>query len=232
MQVLVANDARLLAELRRTALGRRHVALRVIDPAGDPVEQAARIAPSAVILADGEICPDPLVVCHRMRARPETCAIPLIVIGLSFHRARLEAAGVDAFVARPLRRGELHAALERVLALPARSAVRSRIDRPATLTVGSGERQPVVVRDVSMSGAFLEGDRLPDPGEPARLAVEISGRALELPARVVRRGPGFRAGSGAALAFEQVDVATRIFLGAVARQGAARSDAVACGERP
>ncbi len=219
MQVLVANDARLLTELRATALGRDGFSLHLAHPERDVAEQAAELAPAAILLADGEACPDPVGVCHRLRARPETCTTPLIVVGLAFHRRRLEAAGVDAFVPRPLRRGELHEALGRILAIEPRAAVRRAVELPARVRdEAAGRERTVTIHDLSLSGAFLTGEELPEPGSPARLAVTVAGRPLELPAHVVRRGRGRGGLAGAALKFEAVDTATRIFLGAIARQ--------------
>lgn len=219
MQVLVANDARLLAELRATALGRETFSLHVARAECDVAEQAAELEPAAILLADGEACPDPVGLCHRLRARPETCATPLIVVGLAFHRRRLEAAGIDAFVPRPLRRGELHDALGRILAIEPRAAVRRAVELRASMRDdNAGRAREVVVHDLSLSGAFLSGDRLPEPGRPARLAVTIAGRPLELAGRVVRQGRGRGGRSGAALKFGRIDTATRIFLGAIACQ--------------
>ena len=114
-RVLVVDDARLLAELSGTPMGRSSFDVRAVRPGQDIVAHARNQNPDVILLRDGEACPDGLEAVRRLRLDPVTREIPLIYIGLALDRDRYREAGVSVFIPRPVTRLDLQEALRRVL---------------------------------------------------------------------------------------------------------------------
>lgn len=218
MRVLVMNDARLLAELEGTLLGRASLEVQVAPAGGDLAGLALAWKPGVVVLGDGEACPDPVGTCRRIRNHPATASTAVIFVGVAFLAERAREAGASEFLPRPATRGELKRSLARQLPLLDRAARRRALDRSATIA-HNGDVHAVRCLDISLSGALVvaPASSSSSPSEPeVLLRVELEGRQLELPAEIVRQAP--RAGGVAlGLRFTDVDDKTRVFLARVAR---------------
>lgn len=218
MRVLVMNDARLLAELEGTLLGRASLEVQVAPAAGDLAGLALAWKPDVVVLGDGEACPDPVGTCRRIRSHPATASTAVIFVGVAFLAERAREAGASEFLPRPATRGVLKRSLARQLPLVDRAARRRALDRSATIA-HNGDVHPVRCLDISLSGALVVTPAVP-PASPAEtevlLRVEVEGRELALPAEIVRRAPRAE-GVALGLRFTDIDDKTRVFLARAAR---------------
>ncbi len=188
-RILLVDDARLMAEMSSTAIGRSSYDLRPLRPGQDIVALARSCRPAVVLLRDGEACPDGLSACRALKQDPQTRSIPVIYIGLALDRERYREAGVDVFIPRPMTRHELREALRRVLKVKDRIALRRRVDLDVELQLGG-----IVLRgrcaNLSLTGAYLLFERSLPVGAKGRLRFQAAGRLLELEVELVREGPG------------------------------------------
>lgn len=210
-RVLLADDARLLVELEQTALGRAGWELVTVRPHDDMVAVAEQLRPSAIVLIDGEACPDALEMCRRLRRSHGLAETPLVYVGLGLERQRYLDAGADVFVPRPIRRHDLAEAMRKCLPIRERTALRRTVSLPVELS-GAGRTRSGRVIDLSLTGARVRLDGPLERGEEAAAAFVAGPRRLELVARVVRQARELSTEHAYGLAFERLDAGTAVFL--------------------
>ncbi len=207
-RVLLVDDARLLAELEGTPLGRSSCERRLLRPEQDAVELARSFQPELILLRDGESCPDAVDACRRLKDEADTATIPLLFIGVGLDRDRVDRLGADLFLPRPVRRAELREALRRLLPALDRSAERRAVDLGVVLELG---RRRVEARcyDLSLSGAFVVAEAALETGERGEVGFVDPERELRLSFEVVREGAGREKQDGHGLRFVGLDALTR-----------------------
>ena len=210
-RVLLADDARLLVELEQTALGRASWELVTVRPHDDMVEVAEQIQPSAIVLIDGESCPDTLELCPRLRRSPSHAKVPVVYVGLGLERQRYLEAGVDVFLPRPVRRHDLSEAMRKCLPIRERAALRRRVSLPITLAAGERTWSGRVV-DLSLTGTRVRLEGEVEPGTEVEATFEAADRRLTLGASVVRRATELSDQPAYGLRFERIDAPTAVFL--------------------
>ncbi len=210
-RVLLVDDARLMAELGSTAMGRASFELRPVRPGQDIVALAKACQPDVVLLRDGESCPDGFEACRSLKADPETRSIPVIYIGLGLDRERYGEAGVNLFIPRPMTRHDLKEALRRVLRVKDRVALRQAVDIRVELQLG-----PAVVKgrcvNLSLSGAYIHLDRRVTVGQRGILRFQAGGRLLEMRSEIVREDLLSGVGSAYGVCFVGLESATAAYL--------------------
>jgi DNA-binding response OmpR family regulator len=210
-RVLLADDARLLVELEQTALGRSNWELVTVRPHDDIVALAEQVRPDAVVLVDGEACPDALEVCRLLREADGVGEIPVVYVGLGLERQRYLEAGVSVFLPRPVRRHDLREAIRRVLPVPHRAALRRAVDLPVALEREDGEWNGRVV-DLSLTGARVRLETPIEVGVDAHAAFRAGSKTLRLWARVVREARELAQAGAYGVQFERTDAETAVFL--------------------
>ncbi len=224
LRVLVVDDARLLADLTGTALGRESVELRRVGPREDIVETAAAERPHVVIVSDGDSCFEPLGACRRLRSHPKTRETRIVYVGSFLSRPSTRRAGIDLFLPRFVEPHELREALARVLGIQGRTARRWRVDLPCTF-ISDGARRGGSCVDLSLSGCFVALDLPVAAGAEGRLRLEGAAETAELDARAVRSVDGPDGRRGTAFAFRTEGVAMSVSLSRFIRQAADRRTA-------
>jgi len=225
LRVLVVDDARLLADLSGTALGRETIDLHRAGLADDIVELAERLAPRVVIVTDGDACFEPLGACRRLRANPRTRETRIVYVGSFLSRPTTREAGIDLFLPRFVQPHELREALARVLDVPGRAARRWRVELPCMVSAPGGDRRGTCL-DLSMSGCFVELDGAVEAGASATVRLEGDEAETVLSARAVRSGSGPEGQRGTAFGFVLDDAATSALLSRFVRQAAERRAAL------
>jgi hypothetical protein len=210
------DDARLLAAVEGTPLGRSTLDVHIARSVPEILRLSNELLPEAVVMGDSESFPGALEACRRIRSTAITAGIPVIYVGVGLDVARFHHAGVTAFVPAPATRLEIRRALAEVLRLPERVARRRRVDLPVTLELG-GTRIEGRCRDLSLSGAFMTlGSKASNGelrvGEEGTVAFTVADRPLALRSRVVRQGPGAQAQVGVGLSFLGVEASTSVLL--------------------
>ncbi len=230
-RVLLVDDARLMAELEGTALGRSSFELVPVRAGEDIVALAARLLPDVILLRNGESFPDALEACRALESDPVTREIPVVYIGLGLHRQRYLSAGVKVFIPRPVTRHELQEAMRHVLRLRDRVALRRRVRLPVRLLV---DQRVIEGRSVNLSitGALLDLCRRIDPGQCGTLCFTAAGREVELAAEVVRYGPGPGIDRGVGVRFVGIDAHTVAWLSRFVRTEGERRAAASSGVAP
>jgi two-component system cell cycle response regulator len=168
--ILIADDAEMFRELGALFLARTG---RVVT-AGDGFEALDVIAhdPPNVIVADLDMprmAGDAL--CVQLKANPELCDIPVILVtgsGDAADRARAVRAGADDVIAKPIRRIALIQAVNRFLRThPVRGLARVPLETTVQVHAGSNDLAGTI-RNLSRGGVFVETDaRLPPETEVA-----------------------------------------------------------------
>ncbi len=215
-RVLLVDDARLLAELEGTALGRRSLARRVVSRDADLLAESLALRPDLIVLEEGEFCPDALDATRQLAAHPVTCSIPILYVGSPLHRDRVAELGVRAFVSRPVSRRGLREALSSSGLLHDRASVRRHVELPAQFFPDEGDAQPCRCLDLSLGGAFLDLVPSLDPGSRGRLVIDAAPRRIDLRATVVRCAGGY------GIQFEPLALAEAVFFSRFVRRAGER----------
>jgi DNA-binding response OmpR family regulator len=218
-RVLIVDDVRLLAEIRATPLGRASVETSLLRAGDDAVAAARASRPDLVVLEEGECYPEAFEACRRLGDDPDTATIPVLYIGLPLHRERCAARGVAEFLARPATHRDLDQAVRRLLRDSARRGTRRVVAVPCAFEQ-DGARIPARCLELSLDGAFVRLEGEPAAG-PGRLLLPNGTRPIEVPAEVVRAGPG-RGGPGWGLRFLPFGIETTAQLARFVRSAAER----------
>lgn len=215
-RVLLVDDARLLAELEGTALGRRSLARRVVSRDADLLAESLALRPDLIVLEEGEFCPDALDVTRQLAAHPVTRSIPILYVGSPLHRERVAELGIRAFVSRPVSRRGLREALSSSGLLHDRASVRRCVDLPAQFVPDERVAQPCRCLDLSLGGAFLEIEPSLDPGSRGRLMIDVAPRRVDLHATIVRCSGGY------GVQFDPLPLAEAVFFSRFVRRAGER----------
>jgi DNA-binding response OmpR family regulator len=221
-QVLAADDSRLMADLRASALGRSDVRVRRLHAGDDVVEHAVRTDARAVLLTDGEGCPEPLASCRAIRGDARTSGVPVVFVGSWITRSACRRAGVDLFVPRFAPLHELGRAISRVVGLAERAVKRWPVDLACRIEL---PRRVITGRclDLSIAGCRIEMTERPEFGEEIlQLELELGDRRVRLSGRVRRETGSTLRGWGAGIAFARRGPARDAELSRLVRRAAER----------
>ena len=174
--ILLADDAALFRDLGSLFLARTGDVIT----ARDGIEALARIARERpeVVVADLDMPRlDGAELCRRLKADPETRAIPVILVTSgdeALHRARAVRAGADDVIAKPISRIALIQAVNRFLRGTGIRGL-TRVPMVAEVhIVGASDVSHGIARNLSRGGIFVEAERA------AALETEVELR-FELP---------------------------------------------------
>jgi uncharacterized protein (TIGR02266 family) len=201
--ILIADDAELFRELGSLFLARSGE----VVTARDGAEALARITRDRpeVVVADLDMPRiDGAELCRRLKANPETRAIPVILVTSgdeAEHRARAVRAGADDVIAKPISRIALIQAVNRFLR---GTGVRGLTRVPMVAEVhirGVSELSHGIARNLSRGGIFVEAERNAALDTEVELRFELpdSRTAIAPTAEVVwcrERTPEHAAGMG------------------------------------
>jgi DNA-binding response OmpR family regulator len=221
-QVLAADDSRLMADLRASALGRSDVHLRRLHAGDDVVEHAVRTEARAVLLTDGEGCPEPLASCRAIRADERTSEVPVVFVGSWITRSACRRAGVDLFVPRFAPLHELGRAISRVVGLAERAVKRWPVDLACRIEMPQGVITGRCL-DLSIAGCRVEMTKRPEfDREHVQLELELGDRSIRLAGRIRREMDSTRREWGAGIAFAPRGAASDAELSRLVRRAAER----------
>jgi len=122
--VLVVDDDALNRKLLETLLRADGYSVSSVGSGAAAIDAVSRCLPDVVLLDAMMPGMDGFEVVRRLKGHPATNAIPLVMITALDDAAsstRLNAAGVDAVLNKPVDRWELKAALKRIFAVPSES---------------------------------------------------------------------------------------------------------------
>jgi len=173
--ILLVDDAALFRDLGSLFLARSGE----VVTARDGIEALARIARERpeVVVADLDMPRlDGAELCRRLKADPETRAIPVILVTSgdeAQHRARAVRAGADDVIAKPISRIALIQAVNRFLR---GTGVRglTRVPMVAEVRIqGTSELSHGIARNLSRGGIFVEAERAAAPDTEVELRFEL-----------------------------------------------------------
>jgi uncharacterized protein (TIGR02266 family) len=188
-KILLVDDVELFRALERTFFRREEFDLIEAKTGQQALDLALSEQPDLILMdlympeMDGD------EACRRLKARPETAAIPVIMVtqaGRDAELARCQAAGCDDVVLKPINRAQFLEVSRRHLELVERVAERY----PAKLEVCYGATADQKLTDfsvnISTGGLFLETTHPLPPDTPLTLQINLPNRSgpLRCSARV------------------------------------------------
>jgi uncharacterized protein (TIGR02266 family) len=182
-KILLVDDVELFRALERTFFRREEFDLIEAKTGQQALDLALSEQPDLILMdlympeMDGD------EACRRLKARPETAAIPVIMVtqaGRDAERARCQAAGCDDVVLKPINRAQFLEVSRRHLELVERVAERY----PAKLEVCYGATADQKLTDfsvnISTGGLFLETAQPLPAGTPLTLQINLPNRSTPL----------------------------------------------------
>jgi CheY-like chemotaxis protein len=202
LRVLVAEDNRVNQLVIRRMLEQLNHAVVICDDGRAAVAAIQAERPDLVLMDVQMPAMDGFVATAAIRegeaARPEGGRLPIIALtafAIQGDRERCLAAGMDDYLAKPIRQEELAAVLARVArAVPRRPAADAALDEVAALAYAGGDRQLLG----EMLGIFLED--VPDQLQTIRDAVAATDAVALMRAAHTLNGSLRVLGAGAAAA--------------------------------
>jgi len=173
--ILLADDAALFRDLGSLFLARTGEVLTARDGA-EALARIARERPE-VVVADLDMPRiDGAELCRRIKANPETRAIPVILVlsgDEAEHRARAVRAGADDVIAKPISRIALIQAVNRFLRGTGIRGL-TRVPMVAEVRIqGASELSHGIARNLSRGGIFVEAERTAAPDTEVELRFEL-----------------------------------------------------------
>jgi two-component system alkaline phosphatase synthesis response regulator PhoP len=110
-RILVIDDSRVIRQVAEMILGQHGWEVLSADSGREGVALAARESPDAILLDVVMPDPDGLATLAELRARPETCEIPVVFLTAQAdavsERRKLSTLGVSGLIAKPFAPREL-----------------------------------------------------------------------------------------------------------------------------
>jgi len=192
VRVLLVDDVRLFIEFERPFFERAGCSI-LTATSGDDALRIVREEKPHIVLLDYEM-PGMMgdQVCRRIKESEETRHIPVLIV--TSHRTpeimeRCLRAGCVDFVTKPVSGRELLDKVVKILEIPYRVHLRTRVSMEVSLGV-AGESVSVLgySEDISEGGLFVETLEPIDPGTRIRLSFTLPGqpKPIELTAEVIR----------------------------------------------
>ena len=191
VKVLLVDDVRLFIEFERTFFERAGCEI-LTATSGDEALRIVREEKPHIILLDYEM---PGMngdeVCRRIKESESTRHIPVLIV--TSHRTkeiqdRCQKAGCTDFVGKPVSGRELLDKVVKILEIPYRVHLRTRVKMEVSLHEGETLSVLGYSEDISEGGIFVETLDPVEVGSKVQLAFTLPGAAgeIEVPAEVVR----------------------------------------------
>lgn len=192
VKVLLVDDVRLFLEFERPFFERAGCTI-LTATSGDDALRIVREEKPHIVLLDYEM---PGMygdeVCRRIKESEETKHIPVLIVTASrTHeiQRRCVKAGCTDFVTKPVSGRELLDKVVKILEIPYRVHLRTRVSMEVALGVG-GESISLTgySEDISEGGIYVETLEPVEAGTPVRIAFTLPGqpKPVEVEAEVVR----------------------------------------------
>ena len=173
--ILLADDAALFRDLGSLFLARTAEVMTARDGA-EALARVTRDRPEVVVADLDMPRMDGAELCRRLKANPETRAIPVILVlsgDEAEHRARAVRAGADDVIAKPISRIALIQAVNRFLR---GTGIRGLTRVPMIAEVhiaGASDVSHGIARNLSRGGIFVEAERTAAPDTEVELRFEL-----------------------------------------------------------
>jgi len=192
MQILLVDDTELFLDLEKSYLNRESFKVETARSGPEALAAIRSNRPTLVILdllmpgMDGD------EVCRKIKSDPLTNTIPIIMVSSDQDpelRERCLNAGCDAFVRKPLKKGELLEAIEKTIVIAKR-----RFPRLPTHLIcdawHGGHYRELWIHSISKGGIFLETDPPPPVGDELDVTFSLPGVDEKIKAKTVVRWQG------------------------------------------
>lgn len=161
-RILLVDDVELFLQLQISYLGNRRFEMHTAKSGSEALQMVKDVKPDLILL--DMFMPDMTgdVVCRNLKSDPETSSIPVVIIssgGRGDSRRRVEAAGCDGLIYKPVRKDLLISVVEKCLDVTVRRQPRARVALPATVILEEKEGFSSTIRSLSADGAFVEMDQ-------------------------------------------------------------------------
>ena len=161
-KVLLVDDVELFLQLQISYLGNRRFDIHTARSGSEALQMIQEVKPDLVLL--DMFMPDMTgdAVCQKLKSDPETSSIPVVIIssgGRGDSRRRVEAAGCDGLIYKPVRKDLLISVVEKCLKINIRRQPRARVALPATVILEEKEEFSSTIRSISADGAFVEMEK-------------------------------------------------------------------------
>jgi len=187
-KILTVDDVLMFIQLQKTLLNRKDFTLLTAVSGQEALHKARLENPDLIFL--NLYMPDMNgnTVCKELKNDPMTNHIPILIITTDDTEESRELcieAGCDGHLTKPLRKDTLVPTVENHLKVPPRRHKRVSTRIPCTVTDEDGEREGII-HTFSPSGAYIETDPPPLPGEIMKVEIVLidTGQKLSLQAAV------------------------------------------------
>ena len=166
-------------DLNTAFLEQSEIKLMNSDPGLDVLGLVRSEHPDLIIEDVDGSGPRALELCRQLKTDPETSSIPLILVTSEQLEHRLEVAGADTLLRKPLIPNEFYEAVRRYVPLPDRRHLRYVMNVRFTFEF-DGQFCQAFSRDISLNGAFLKTDRLLPPGTHLQIGFRLPGEGVRI----------------------------------------------------
>jgi len=218
--VLLADDPRIFVAVHGSFFTRSAGRVVAASSASQAI-QKARVERPALAVLDADTWG--IEALRGLRSDPRTASIPVLLLTTA---ARVEVAGADGLLARPLDPAELERLVAKIVRLPTRAVERRHAALRATYFHG-GRSARAFTKDVGVEGLFLRTRASLALGEPVQVIVDLPGdppTAVRAAGEVARLVPSERDSHlvpGVALRFVRMSLHDRGKLARFVATGAA-----------
>jgi CheY-like chemotaxis protein len=159
-RILLVDDVELFLQLQVSYLGHRRFEIHTARSGTQALEMAREVKPDLILL--DMFMPDITgdVVCRKLKSDPVTSSIPVVIVssgGRGDSRKRVETAGCDGLIYKPVRKDLLVSVVEKCLNVHVRRQPRVRVGLPVTVKLeGEDQGFPSFIRSLSADGVFVE----------------------------------------------------------------------------
>lgn len=185
MDILLVDDAELFLDLEKSYLKRSAFNLSMARSGPEALVAIRSKRPTLVVLdlimpgMDGD------EVCRKIKSDPLTNTIPIIMVSSIDDPAlkqRCDAAGCDAFVAKPIKKDDLLEAIEKTIDIARRRFPRIPTHLPSDAWYG-GQYMELWIHSISRGGLFLQMDPAPPVGDEIDITFALPGVSEKIKAK-------------------------------------------------
>ena len=184
--VLLVDDVHLYLELEKTFLRRHDVRVLTSGQGPQVLALAKERRPDVVVVDVRSPEPEGLLLCRTLKTDTTTRDIPVIMVTARHLRGEAEKAGADALVYKPIAQRAFLDAIRRFVELRERRHIRYPVNLRFIFSVGNEVRQ-AFSRDLSLTGAFLNTDKVVSPGSALNLRFRLPGEDEAIECRGIVR---------------------------------------------